>query len=174
MQRDYYLYLYTRNANNRYLICFGDPDGGVLVNAELQVLTLDSIEYLNSIFPLHVQGQRLIETPVFHDLDAVESKCTSHGPIEIDCALYLTAWNLFSDVARSVGEEGAKYLQSDRLLEDHYGKLFFGNNLPTMTPQGEHFTPTWSIEERESIRRHLLLGLNLFDKSIHDSPSSPT
>ena len=48
-----------------------------------------------------------------------------------------------------------------------YEKLFFGNNLPAMTPLGEHYTPARTDEELDDIRRHVVLGFDLSEKTIY-------
>src|SRR5215472_16736515 len=51
-----------------------------------------------------------------------------------DCGLLLAIWNLAGDVARSVNEP---FEDRGEVLDDVYNKLFFGSNLPSMTPPGE-------------------------------------
>ena len=43
-----------------------------------------------------------------------------------------------------------------------YDKLFFGNNLPAMTPPGEHYDPTWSDAEIRILCSVIAAGLHLF------------
>jgi hypothetical protein len=56
----------------------------------------------------------------------------------------LSIWNLAGDVARSV-EKPFEDRGGD--LDAIYNKVFFGNNLPAMTPLGEHYEPDWDDEE---------------------------
>jgi hypothetical protein len=53
-------------------------------------------------------------------------------------------------------------LREDHINNDIYDKVFFGNNLPSMTPPGEHYVPAWSEEEIDRLSRVLTGGLRLF------------
>ncbi|WP_262105729.1 hypothetical protein [Arthrobacter sp. Marseille-P9274] len=71
------------------------------------------------------------------------------------CAQLLNAWNLFADIARSV----------DATLDDRgpvaskcYDKLFFGNNLESVTPAGEHYSPSFNESERRTMQEILDRG----------------
>lgn len=67
---------------------------------------------------------------------------------EVICAQVLNAWNLLDDIARSVG----RTLESRSPgLDTCYDKLFWGNNLESVTPAGEHYIPYFSDEERRLI-----------------------
>lgn len=76
-----------------------------------------------------------------------------------DCEFLLDFWNLFGDVAYSVGRkfEPVRTKRSDRV----YNKLFFGSNLPAMTPPGEKYVPLWTKKERKLLRELMRSGLNM-------------
>ena len=63
-----------------------------------------------------------------HDFDSAVSWL--EADTEPDCRLLLAIWNLAGDVARSVNEP---FEDRGEVLDDVYKKLFFGNNLPSMT-----------------------------------------
>ncbi len=71
------------------------------------------------------------------------------------CAQLLSAWNLFSDIACSVGGS-----LGDRGPEASgcYDKLFHGNNLDSITPVGEHYRPEFSHGDRLAITEILNRG----------------
>src|SRR5262249_49752162 len=48
-----------------------------------------------------------------------------------------------------------------------YNKLFLANNLPAVTPPGEHYGPEWMQEEIEAMARVYRLGLAELRASIH-------
>lgn len=60
------------------------------------------------------------------------------------CAQILEAWNLFTDIARSVN---ATLDDRDPSVSKCYDKLFFGNNLESVTPAGEHYSPYFDNTE---------------------------
>jgi len=101
--------------------------------------------------------------PLLHDLDVVAQWLRRSLPAEIDCDVFLTAWNLFGDLAASVNGD----FDRDRHRTQHvYEKLFWGNNLPAVTPPGKQYTPIWSDDELLLIRKILTDGLLLFREHI--------
>ena len=50
-----------------------------------------------------------------------------------------------------------------------YDKLFWGCNLPSMTPPGMHYEPTWSPEEITTVVEVLHSGLRLLRDAIGHS-----
>ena len=109
------------------------------------------------------------DMPVFADIYALRSFAERHGlamaddweshPLrldvvddwlrnpsdDIDCPTFLNTWNLFSDLATSLN--GRRSHIDDRQYMDIYDKVFFGNNLPPVTPPGEYYVPAWSDDE---------------------------
>lgn len=94
------------------------------------------------------------------DLDAVRAWCSSPTAATLDCGLVLNAWNLFADVVAIRNHPDFRVL--DARAGHAYDKLFFGCNLPAVTPEGESYEPEWSQEEVEQIRGILAAGFDLF------------
>jgi hypothetical protein len=46
--------------------------------------------------------------------------------------------------------------------------VFFGNNLPAMTPPGEHYVPEWDDEEIALLWRIIGQGVDLIRSSLGD------
>ena len=112
------------------------------------------------------------EEPCLHHLDAiVEWLKVEHpepeGKAAINCNEFLAAWNLFADVSRSIGGN----FDADReFTADIYDKLFWGNNLPAVTPEGQCYIPFWSETEERIIRDVMSQGLQMFRNSIKNLP----
>jgi hypothetical protein len=96
-----------------------------------------------------------------YDLDAIESWCKSVAEVR-DCSELLNAWNLLGDVPRGENLFG----EADARATSIYDKLFWGCNLPAMTPPGEHCVPSWSAAETAALKRLLLLGLAEFRERL--------
>jgi hypothetical protein len=77
---------------------------------------------------------------------------------EPDCSLLLTTWNLAGDVARSANEP---FADRGEALDDVYDKLFFGSNLPSMTPPGDRYNPQWTGEELGLLRARIETAVDL-------------
>jgi hypothetical protein len=93
------------------------------------------------------------ERAAIYDLDTIEAWCRSNSGA-VDCPVLLNAWNLFGDLPR-----GHLFDAADARATGVYDKLFFGCNLPAVTPPGEHYVPTWTPAELHELKRVLLLGL---------------
>jgi hypothetical protein len=91
-----------------------------------------------------------------HDLDSAVRWLEADA--EPDCSLLLAIWNLAGDVARSVNEP---FEDRGGALDDVYDKLFFGNNLPSMTPPGEQYHPEWTEEELRLLRARIEMAVDL-------------
>jgi hypothetical protein len=145
----------------------GEDDGsdGLMLTADGLVATYPDLRELQWF----AQANRLLLAtgdPSALDLDAVRAWLAGPSKAPIDCPLLLDAWNFLSDVANSVGA-----LLNDRgkVKDRVYGKLFYGNNLPAVTPPGEHYTPAWSVQERTVLGRVLSQGLSIWQR-YHQPP----
>ena len=114
----------------------------------------DLLRYASS-FSLTIKN----EEPILHDLNFVASWLETEKVESVDCGNFLAAWNLFDDVSRSVG---GNFNADHKLTAKIYDKLFWGNNLPAVTPEGEHYEPTWTKRELKIMREVLSDGLSLF------------
>ncbi len=81
-----------------------------------------------------------------------------------DCSFLLDFWNIFNDIAYSFGEKipNERTRKSDRV----YNKLFFGNNFPAITPEGECFKPIFTKTDRKITKKILSYGLYFLEKHI--------
>jgi hypothetical protein len=93
---------------------------------------------------------------------------------DIDCSEALAAWNLFADIAASIPERASAFLAKDKKPSGTYDKLFWGNNIPAVTPAGEHFEPAWSRDELAEMESVLVAGLMLFCKNLEAASSAPS
>jgi hypothetical protein len=101
------------------------------------------------------------EEAILHDLDWVAA-WVDEPQMPINCNEALAAWNLFSDVARSVHERETAFEPLDSGFPTVYNKLFWGSNLPSLTPTGRHYDPEWLPEERRALAQVLGTGLEMF------------
>jgi hypothetical protein len=160
----YFPLLYQLQAEKRYLIWSSDEEDSVAVEADGFVPSFHSLSVLRQYADLNhyrLEGEK----PLLHDLDWVNSwRTTRTGPV--DCEKALAAWNLFGDVATSIPNEGVAFKEIDSQLTSVYRKVFWGNNLPSITPEGNRYIPEWSLEEINSLAGVLTAGLNLFTSRV--------
>ena len=65
------------------------------------------------------------------------------------CTQLLEAWNLYGDIARNLD---ATFDDDGEEAQRCYDKLFYGNNLPSITPAGERYRPYFTDDEQQLIR----------------------
>lgn len=162
----YYPYWYHLDKADFYLLwCTDisddgtDPDGVVLDETGF-ILTFRHVDDLRA--EAARRGFRvepgMNQEPL--DLDALERWLASARKTTVDCETFLNAWNLFSDLATTVQGRTA---HTDGQREGRiYDKLFWGNNLPALTPPGKHYEPIWSKSEVGKMRNVLKKGTGLF------------
>jgi len=157
----YFPLLYRLNAEDRYLIWISNEKDSVVVDAEGLVPTFKHAACVQAYSDVnHYNLER--EEPILHNLDWVAAWAKAPDA-PIDCEKALNAWNLFSDVGRSIYERGISFDQLDRQFPGIYDKLFWGSNLPSMTPSGRHYEPEWSQVELAALAEVLSAGLAMFE-----------
>lgn len=163
---DYYLLWFQLDDEDRYIIWIagGDDKDRVVVNPVGKVpvfsTPVKALQYADQ------QGWKIeAEAPVLHNLDMVKSWLAHADPERVDCVEFLHAWNLFNDVAFSLslvpaGEDD--FIAGTKLTQLVYEKLFWGNNLPSVTPEGKEYIPIWSKRHIRELKRVLEAGLKMF------------
>lgn len=167
MSRDVYKLLYRLDGRERLLLWFSDEPDGVITDAEGRVPTFASARDLIEYASL---GEHVVsnEEPRLHDLDAVRAWLADPRAETVDCDRTLCAWNLFIDVARSMTASNEAFLAADAARGAIYRRVFWGCNLPAVTPEGEAFHPSWTREECQELVDLLSLGLDLFARVTRD------
>jgi hypothetical protein len=164
----YYPYVIHDHARDIIVLWSGGEQGApdrLTLTPDGQIATYPDLRGLRQF----TQANHLVldadEPPVL-DLDAVAAWLAHPSNAPIECDLLLSAWNFFTDVSNSVG---APLDDRDNAKDRIYDKLFWGNNLPAMTPPGEHYTPAWSTQERTTLARVISHGLSLWQR-YHQQP----
>ena len=162
MTTTYYYLLYQLDDTIGYLIWFSDKEDGVVLQADGSVPCFSSTLHAHIYATTH-QLAIQEETPVLHDLDIIAHWLQRTLSADVDCKEFLNAWNLFDDIAVSVGHT---FRADDTETHTVYEKLFWGSNIPILTPPGEHYTPVWSDDELLLLRAVLAQGLTLFRSAV--------
>jgi hypothetical protein len=156
----YFPLLYRLNGQDCYLIWISNDNDTVEIDAMGQVPTFEDIKAI-AAYASTKQYTLDSEEPKCHDLDWVAGWLSKEG-VPVDCRKALAAWNLFGDVARSTPRADDTFEKLDSRFGEVYEKLFWGNNLPAVTPKGCHFDPEWSADEITALAMVLRAGLELF------------
>lgn len=166
MATTYYPYWFRLDNADGYLLWYTDDStdsaecDGVLLDGQGRLLTFCHLAELHDCavrLGLSVEPE---VNPEPLDLDVVQRWLEAASKSMVDCETFLEAWNLFSDLAATV--QGGLAHIDERNEDSIYNKLFWGNNLPALTPPGKHYKPTWTKSEVGRLRKVLRRGMRLF------------
>jgi hypothetical protein len=152
-----------------YFLWHSDPDSpepdGVLLDGESRIPAFATEAAARSYAV--AQGRAVAaDPPSAYDLDRVAAWCDEPTQIALDYAALLDTWNLYTDLGPVLGSATNLFAHSEQRANALYEKLFLGNNLPSMTPAGEHYTPTWTTPELLHLSRILRLGFEEFARRL--------
>lgn len=85
---------------------------------------------------------------------------------EDQCETILNCWNFIEDLLRTYNADNLKRLLKNDLLSKAYDKLFYGNNMEAVTPEGKSYSPLWTKAEITELNSVFTIVWNeLGDKS---------
>lgn len=166
----YYPLFYQLNKKRRYLIWIPSETDGVEVSTQGFIPSFPDIKSLRR----YAQTKGYIverEKPILHNLDRIVL-WLKNSNTPVDCKDVLAAWNLFSDIAASFPRRSSAFKKIDKKFPNIYEKMFWGNNLPSVTPKGKSYEPIWSTAELKAIGRLMNCGLDLFAQSTKEWPNA--
>jgi hypothetical protein len=162
----YFPLLYRLHVAERYLIWISNEPDSVAVDAGELVPTFENPIRLRQYANLrHYTLEN--EEPLLHDLGWITAWKLAPDAL-VDCQKALAAWNLFGDIAVSVPSRGTAFVKLKSDCFEIYDKLFWGNNLPAVTPEGERYIPEWSPDGLRSLDQILTTGRDLFVSCTYD------
>ena len=164
MERLYFPCRVRLNGADIFLLWYEDerdgfvrtPGGGLVVEASLDSLAAEAAEL----------GVELAEARTEYDFDRVRSWCRGPTAEGVDCQTFLDVWNFFDDLAGLHTAPGTEYARLSRAAAACYDKLFWGSNLPSVTPPGERFDPSWSPEELAAVGQVFEAGLGCLEADL--------
>lgn len=172
MERLYFPCDLRINGADTFVVWYQDERDGFVRRPDGKLIRARSLEGL--IFVAAELGLSLVpDEPAKYDFDRLREWCLNATGAGVNCPEFLNAWNFFDDLAWLHDDGESDYAKLSRSAEQSYDKLFWGNNLPSMTPPGERFTPVWSAEELEYIRRVMEAGLKLVEAEVSPVEGPP-
>ena len=161
MSCEYYSYWYRLNNEDSFLIWFSNEKDGVVVDENGFVPSFGKKSDLKNYCEKN-QIKVDLDNSNLTNLDTIKNWLDKGGKLE-DYNLYLDTWNLFEDIAISTN---GNFDKDKAVTNDIYDRIFWGCNLPAVTPEGESFTPTWTKKELKIIHKTLTFGLQMFREKI--------
>jgi hypothetical protein len=168
VERRYYACRIRRHASEFLVVWFMSDRDGFLRLPDGRLLTEVSWEALTT--RMEAMGISLAsEDPTDYDFDLIGIWCQRPTKEGITCSAFLNGWNFFDDLAGLHTAPTTDYARLSRAASGCYDKLFWGNNLPSVTPPGQRFDPPWSYDELAAIRQVFEAGLNMVEKELSTS-----
>jgi hypothetical protein len=165
MSRRYYILWYRLGGVDSYLIWYSNEEDGVFVDEGGAVPNFTDANALLK----YADGRGIsvdTEEPNLLNLDVLETWLKERDARLVDPNSFNGAWNLFADVSRSIN---GGFDTDHALTRKIYDKLFWGCNLPAVTPAGEQYHPAWTRRELKIMRDVLSSGLQMFRSSVRSS-----
>lgn len=165
MERLYFAFCMRMNGSNTFVIWYQAESDGFLRKPDNRLVAAFSIECLAdaaSRIGVTLAADQIID----YDFDRLRVWCQHPSAENVECPAFLDAWNCFDDLAGLRLNPDSAYAKLSRNAGPTYDKLFWGNNLPSVTPPGELFTPSWEADELETIRQVMEAGLALVEAEL--------
>lgn len=166
MDRNFYILDYRLDGMVSHLIWLSNDTDGVVLDGDGKIPAFRELPELRG-FAAHLGLTLQAHEPGSKPVDLDEVKRWLEAPkAGITCEVFLGSWNLFDDVARSVRD--SEFMRLSKEASGVYDKLFWGSNLPAVTPPGEHFEPVWSNQEEATLRQVLVRGMTVLRRHLRD------
>jgi hypothetical protein len=168
MSRKYYILWYQLGGIDSYLIWYTNEEDGVFMDGRGVVPSFRDAHALLK----YAAGRGIsvdAEEPTLLNLGVLERWLKERDSELIEPDSFNGAWNLFADVSRCVN---GGFDANRELTQKIYDKLFWGCNLPAVTPEGEHYVPAWTKRELKIMRDVLGSGLHMFRRSLKEHVES--
>jgi hypothetical protein len=162
----YYLCEFRLDGRRLYVVWYSNDKDGLVRSADGKVASFADESQIHAF--CRANGLSLMpQPPAVYDFDLIDAWCRRPTAEAIDPSAFLNAWNMLED-ALSVRfyAPDVDDMTAGR-AEKIYDKLFFGNNLPAITPAGVSYEPVWSHDEIETLSRIYRLGLTALRAGIH-------
>ena len=158
------------HGRRAFFIWLSNDHDCVVLDSAGSIRLFDSLESLSQF--VLAEGLTLSqEESSLWDFDNVLSWCSDPHP-PVDCSQLLNAWNMLADIHASRGKTNDLLSNADQRGGAIYEKLFWGCNLPAVTPEGQKFEPIWSVEECRSLAQLLRLGLAELEAAVPSRPEA--
>ena len=162
MSREYFASPITFEEKSIWLITFTNDYDGIVLDQENKIAVFNSLQDLETFAR---NSLITIDGKSFHrNLDPVLSFLKEPRASDILCNDFIDAWNIFTDLSSTLRGENMD-IQDDYGIEI-YRKLFYGCNLPAVTPEGAHYEPSWKTDEVSELHKILSDKWTLFQSRL--------
>jgi hypothetical protein len=161
---------YRLDAIDGYLIWHTDDVGSAPDTVEtIETRFVASFPDLTTLLKFAVIkniGDIVDDDPILCDIDAALIWAENPVPSTKNCQNALGVWNLFIDLCATLPDQfGRLTVEIDNALEIEQ-KLFYGSNLPSITPEGECYLPRWETDDKVLLQSVFSNGSTALQRSI--------
>jgi len=151
------MYPYTlkfRGRRTTLLWCSGRRGDVFFVEHTGKLLTARSLTELKRLLRgrLDVHWKEHAELDLDSFWRAVQGLRAGRASAQTTCRTLLNGWNFTEDLLRTLGAKREGRGFRTHLLNRCYDKVFFGSNLPSVTPKSKRYQPIWTREEITALR----------------------
>ncbi|WP_454831317.1 hypothetical protein [Pseudoxanthomonas wuyuanensis] len=152
--RSHFAIRYRLDGSERHFIWYTGEQDGVLLVVAGRLATFPDLPAVVQFLSLRGLVLEPEESDIY-DFDQLSDWLAEPKAETLDCPTMLNIWNMLADVAHSLSLP----MHGAREALDLYDKLFWGSNIPAVTPEGKKFIPDWSDSEIAALARVLSSGL---------------
>jgi hypothetical protein len=159
----YYAFWLRLNNEDLYTIWYSNNKDGFLLEESNRIPVFRTMPTLLA----YADRQNVSledEVPELHNFDLIKLWIRYPTADTIVYDVFLNALNAFGDIASSIGNK--VYLRLSKHIDRIYQKLFWGCNLPAVTPRKKVFHPLWNQKELEKLQAIFDYGLKMLQDNI--------
>ncbi len=163
-----YPYAYIYQKRKTVLIWQTNGEDTFRLDSENRLISAQTVEELKHILGKDadsVEWSEVAEINFDRFRTALKNLRHDRASSEKTCSLLLDGWNFLEDMARTFGLDKEMEKLRTSTMNKAYKKLFYGNNLSPMTPDGCSYHPLWTSEEISALRRSFENIFNLLIKN---------
>jgi hypothetical protein len=168
VERLYFCCRVRLNGADTFVVWYEDERDGFVHSSDGRLAAAASRDALATV--IAKMGISLVpDDCIAYDFDRLKEWCLWPTAEGVECSKFLNAWNFFDDLGGLYTDPASAFAQLSRESASCYDKLFWGNNLPSVTPPGERFEPSWLPEDLEAMRGIFEAGLLILGTGLAGS-----
>lgn len=145
LKKEYYLFWKDD------LFFISNEDGKMLIESNQGDLLLAANKH-----KLSISDQSVDTLDIDHAFRVLKQMRRDRPLSEDSCRVLLDSINILEDMAKTLGMPvGLQDSEENASLNHLYDKIFWGNNLPSVTPEGKSYSPLVLPNEIKLIRKYL-------------------